>query len=362
MRGVIMAGGRGTRLRPITYSIPKPLVPIAGKPCINYVLDSFHRAGVDSSIITTGYKFESLIKGVLENQIQKERTLFSVEMEPAGTAGSVKRAAEFMGDTFLVGSGDILSDFELKDLVAFHKKNGFKISLALTTVEDPSQLGIVETSNGRVVRFLEKPSKGETFSNLANAGIYVVEKEIMDYVPDDKPYDFAREFFPKLLEMGIPIGGLEVQGTWVDTGRPPDLIKANQVMTEKHGKVVKPHAGKMMIGEDVKFEGNVTLHGPTYIGARSKLMDGAKVTKSAIYNSSVIGVNAEVIDSVLMYDTAVGESSVIESSVIMQGTTVGKNCEIRKSVLPSGIKIEDNSRIYNVSLSPMISEEENTQY
>ncbi len=358
MKGVIMAGGKGTRLRPITYSIPKPLVPIAGKPCINYVLESFHRAGVDSSIITTGYKFESLIKGVLENQIHKERTLFSVEREPAGTAGSIKLAVEFLSDTFLVGSGDVLSDFELRELIAFHRKNGFKISIALTTVEDPSQLGIVETDRGRIVKFLEKPSKGETFSNLVNAGIYVVERDVMDLVPDDQPYDFARQLFPRLLEEGVPIGGLEVDGTWVDTGRPPDLIKANQKMTEKYGKSIGGYPGRMIMGKEVKVEEEVRLTGPTYLGSRSVYRRGATVTASAVYDSASVGSKAEIINSVLMHESSVGDSSIVESSVIMHGTVIGKNCEIRKSVLPPGIKIEDNSRIYNVSLSPAVTEEE----
>ncbi|MCL4315072.1 MAG: NDP-sugar synthase [Candidatus Thermoplasmatota archaeon] len=357
-KGVIMAGGKGTRLRPITYSIPKPLVPIAGKPCINYVLESFHRAGVESAIITTGYKFESLIKGVLESRIPSQRILFSVEKEPAGTAGGIKLVSDFLDQTSIVGSGDILSDFELRDLVNFHVKNKNKVSIALTTVEDPSQFGIVETEGGRITRFLEKPSKDETFSKLVNAGIYVIERDVLDLIPQNRSFDFGRDLFPALLESGVRMGGIEVPGTWVDTGRPSDLIKANQKMTEKYGKQGKSHAGKLIVGENLQIDHGATIHGPTFIGNNVKIGKGSAIQASSIYDFSTIGSSSQITNSVIMDGGYVGTSSIVDSSVIMNGTSVGDNCEIRKSVLPPGIRIEDGSRIFNVSLSPAYSQDD----
>ncbi|EQD79039.1 Nucleotidyl transferase domain protein, partial [mine drainage metagenome] len=190
IKAVLMAGGKGTRLRPITYSIPKPLVPIAGRPCIGYSLDAYKRAGISDVIITTGYKFEALINGVLEYKDANQNILFSVEKEPAGTAGGVKLVSRFIDDTFIVGSGDVLADFNIKKILEYHKKVNSKFTIVLAEVEDPTQMGIVEMKEGKISKFLEKPSKEEIFSNEVNAGIYVIEPEILDEIPDGIQFDF----------------------------------------------------------------------------------------------------------------------------------------------------------------------------
>lgn len=361
LKAVVMAGGKGTRLRPITYSIPKPLVPIAGKPCIGYVLDSYYEAGIKDAIITAGYKFEALINGVLKFKHGDQNILFSVEREPVGTAGSIKLVSKFIDDTFIVGSGDTLADFNIKNILDFHRKNKSKLTIALTTVDDPSQFGIVEVKDGVITRFLEKPTPDKAFSNLINAGLYIIEPEILDYIPEGEPYDFAKQLFPKLLENGIKIHGYVGEGSWLDTGRPNDMIRANQIMTEKYGYSYsdKGFSGKLIINSSPRHFTGSEIRGPSYIGEGVAAMAGSTIEGSAVYDGVQIGHDVSIQDSILMDGVKVLDGAKIYKSVIMKGTVIGENCEIHESVLAPKLNLQSNSRVYNVSLSSEVMEEEN---
>lgn len=361
LKAVVMAGGKGTRLRPITYSIPKPLVPIAGKPCIGYVLDSYYDAGITDAIITAGYKFEALITGVLKFKHPDQNILFSVEREPIGTAGSIKLVSKFIDDTFIVGSGDTLIDFDIGKILDFHIKNKAKITIALTTVDDPSQLGIVELKDGIITRFVEKPTPEQAFSNLVNAGLYIIEPEILDYIPSGEPYDFAKQLFPKLLDNDVKIHGYIGEGTWLDTGRPNDMIRANQLMTEKYGYsyAEKNVSGKHIINSSLRHFAGSVLKGPTFIGEGASAMNGSIIESSAIYDGVQIGRDVEIKDSILMDGVRVLDGARIEKSVIMRGTVIGEKCEIHESVLAPRLNLQSNSRVYNVSLSSEEIEDDN---
>ncbi len=361
VKGVVMAGGKGTRLRPITYSIPKPLVPIAGRPCIDYTLDSFYRAGVRNVIITTGYKFESLIEGVIEFKNTDQNILFSVEREPAGTAGSVKMTSKFLEDTFIVGSGDVLADFDIKELLDFHRKRKSKLTIALTTVEDPSQLGVVDLKDGIIRKFIEKPPRNEAISNLVNAGIYVIEPEVLDHIPAGEPYDFARDLFPKLIDSGFDIHGFQASGTWLDAGRPMDMITANKVMTKKYGQKTESGNvnGNVILKTPQNKLENSRISGSTYIGSDVSIGKDSTVEDSAIYDGVYIGSGVEIVDSMIMDSVRIMDGTRIAQSVIMRGTVIGTNCEISHSVLSPRLNLHDNSRVYNVSLSSEVVEEEN---
>lgn len=359
INGIVMAGGKGTRLRPITYSIPKPLVPIAGYPCIEYTVESFYRAGIRDLIITTGYKFEALISGVLDLKHPDQNILFSVEKEPAGTAGSVKMVENFIDDTIVVGSGDILADFDIADVIKFHRDRKAKITIVLSEVEDTSQLGIVELKNDRILRFLEKPTPEESFSKIVNAGIYVIEPEILEKIPYGEPYDFGRQLFPKLVSEGEAIHGYVGKGTWIDTGRPHDMIRANQVMTEKYGTEYSKERlkGKMIINTpERKLGGTVT--GSSYIGNEVEISRGSEISSSAVYNGVTIEKNVKITNSLILDSVKVKSGTVIENSVIMRGTVIGENCEIRDSVLSPKLNLQSGSRVYNVSLASEIVDDQ----
>ncbi|EQD60509.1 mannose-1-phosphate guanyltransferase, partial [mine drainage metagenome] len=349
---IIMAGGMGTRLRPITYSIPKPLIPIAGRPCINYLMDSFYRAGVRDLIITTGYKFQSLISGVLESKHADQTVLFSVEREPAGTAGGVKLTRNFIDDTFIVGSGDILQDFDIAGILESHRKSGSKITIVLTEVDDPSQFGIAEVKDGAIVRFLEKPPPGKAFSNLINTGLYIIEPEILDEIPGGETYDFAKQLFPALLKKGVKMHAVIGNGSWLDTGRPHDLIEANKMMSEQYGSVgiVPGSTGKLICKTPPRAAKGVKISGPSYFGESVTIGAGSAISGSAIYNDVKIGDNVSVIDSVIMDSTKIEDGTRIERSVIMNNDTISEDCEIEDSVLSQRLTIHRGSKIFNVAL------------
>lgn len=352
LKGIIMAGGMGTRLRPITYSIPKPLIPIAGRPCINYLMDSFYRSGVKDLIITTGYKFHSLISGVLESKHPDQNVLFSVEREPAGTAGGVKLTENFIDGTFIVGSGDILQDFDIAGILESHRKSRAKITIVLTEVDDPSQFGIAEVKDGAIVRFLEKPQPGKAFSNLINTGLYIIEPEILAEIPAGEPYDFAKQLFPALIRKGEKINAVVGSGSWLDTGRPRDLIEANKMMIEHYGSLntVQNSTGKLICRETPKIGKDVRISGPSYIGESVSIGKGSSISGSAIYNDVKIGDNVRIVDSVIMDATRIEDGSRIERSVIMNNDTISEDCEIEDSVLSQRLTIHKGSKIFNVAL------------
>ncbi len=357
IKSVVMAGGKGTRLRPITYSIPKPLVPIAGKPCISYLMDSFYDAGIKDAIVTTGYKFESLINGIIEAKKPDQNVLFSVEKEPAGTAGSVKLISNFIDDTIIVGSGDILYDFDIKSIIDFHKSKNALVTIVLTRVDDPSQFGIVDLKDDIITRFLEKPAPGEAFSNIVNAGIYVIEPEVLKYI-NKIPFDFAKELFPRLMRHGTPIYGYLGNGTWLDTGRPNDLIKGNQIMVNKYGLKYdsKNITGKNIIKTTSDLSSDTI--DSSYIGTNLQIGKNTVIKGSAIYNGVVLGNNVHIEDSIIMDASKIMDNTIIKKSVIMRNCVIGEDSEIVESVISPDLDLHGKSRVYNVSLASKIITDE----
>ncbi|MGZ8783341.1 MAG: nucleotidyltransferase family protein, partial [Gaiellaceae bacterium] len=228
MKAVVMAGGEGTRLRPLTSNQPKPMVPIVGKPCMEHILELLRTHGMDDVIVTVAFLPQAIRSYFSDGETLGMHIEYSVEDAPAGTAGSVRLASGKLDDTFLVISGDALCDFDLTSLVEFHKARGASVTIGLKSVPNPLEFGIVVTdSEGRVERFLEKPSWSQVFSDTINTGVYVIEPEALSHVPTDRPYDFSKELFPLLLEMGRPIYGHVLEGYWQDIGNLDQYRQAN---------------------------------------------------------------------------------------------------------------------------------------
>ena len=229
MKAVVMAGGEGTRLRPLTSNQPKPMVPIVGKPCMEHILEllrehGFERRRRHRRVPAAG---DPLATSATATNLGLNIE-YSVEESPLGTAGSVRLASDALDETFLVISGDALCDIDLGKIVEFHKEKGAAVTIGLKSVENPLEFGIVVTDeDGRVERFLEKPSWGQVFSDTINTGIYVLEPEVLRHIPTDRPYDFSKELFPLLLEMGRPIYGYVCDGYWQDIGNLDQYRQAN---------------------------------------------------------------------------------------------------------------------------------------
>ena len=204
-----MAGGEGTRLRPLTSNQPKPMVSVVGKPCMEHILELLRTHGFEEVIVTLAFLPQAIRSYFGDGESLGLAIEYSVEEEPLGTAGSVRLASSRLDEPFLVISGDALCDIDLTALTEFHRARGGAATIALKSVDNPLEFGIVVTDDeGRVERFLEKPSWGQVFSDTINTGIYVLEPEVLRHVPDGRPFDFSKELFPLLLEMGRPIYGV----------------------------------------------------------------------------------------------------------------------------------------------------------
>src|SRR6266536_2969555 len=291
MRAVVMAGGEGTRLRPLTSNQPKPMVPIVGKPCMEHILELLKRHGFEDVIVTLAFLPQAIRSYFGDGESLGLRIEYSVEESPLGTAGSVRLASGKLDDTVLVISGDALCDIDLGRLVEFHREREAAVTIGLKSVENPLEFGIVVTDeDGRVERFLEKPSWGQVFSDTINTGIYVLNPEVLRHVPTDRPYDFAKELFPLLLEMGRPLYGCVLDGYWQDIGNLDQYRQANYDALEGMIELTIPGIqlrGNIWIGKGVDLDDLDQIEGPAFIGNNCRLAREASVGPH-----SVLGANS----------------------------------------------------------------------
>ncbi len=345
MKAVVMAGGEGTRLRPLTSNQPKPMVPIVGKPCMEHILELLKRHGFEEVIVTVAFLPQAIRSFFGSGEALGMDIGYSVEESPLGTAGSVKLAAGRLDDTFLVISGDALCDVDLTRLVEFHREKQASVTIGLKSVENPLEFGIVVTDeDGRVERFLEKPSWGQVFSDTINTGIYVLDAEVLKHVPTDRPYDFSKELFPLLLEMGRPIYGFVLDGYWQDIGNLDQYRQANfdaldeKVHLEIPGIRIR---GNVWVGEGVDMHDLEAIEGPVYIGNYCRIAPDASVGPySVLGNSVTLRERARVSRSIVDSSTYIGRSTVIEGAII------GRACDLRAHVrVHEGVAVGDEVTI-----------------
>lgn len=281
MKAVILAGGAGTRLQPLTSCRPKPMLPVANYPLMEHIVRLLRRHGFRDISATLQYMPRVIQSHFGDGSGWGVSLSYSLEQEPLGTAGGVKRLERDLGETFAVVSGDALTDFDLGRLVAFHRRNDALVTMALRRVEETRQFGVVALDErGRVVRFQEKPRREEAFSNLVNTGIYVVERRALGLVPPATFFDFSRHLFPLLLERGERIFGCELSGYWCDIGTPDGYVQANYDAVAGRVAVEIPgnHAGNgVWLGRGVVLEPGVRLAGPAVIGDATVIAGGASI-------------------------------------------------------------------------------------
>ncbi len=357
MRAVILAGGEGTRLKPLTQRRPKPLIPIAGRPCIDFVIRSLIASGFREIVITTAYMSDRLIQTIGDGLDYNASILYSFEGTPAGTAGAVRRVANFIGETFVVAMGDVLADVDFRAMYEFHRERGGVATIALTRVTDPTQYGIAAVDErGRIVKFREKPKKEEAFSNLANAGIYVLEPEVLDLIPPDQPFDFAKDVFPRLLAKGLPVYGRELEGVWMDIGRPRDLWRASMEVVRREGKPASLPGvrteGPLILQEGAIVEAGATLKGPVFLATGSRIAKGCTVSSACVYEGSVIDADASVTNSIVLEQSRIGARSEVVDSVVAQSCIVEEDVRLVSSLIGDEMTVKAHSRLENATVSP----------
>ena len=341
MKAVVMAGGEGTRLRPLTSNQPKPMVPIVGKPCMEHVIELLRTHGFEEIVVTLAFMPQAIRAHFGDGESLGVSINYSVEEQPAGTAGSVRLARKQLDDTFLVISGDALCDVDLGSLVEAHRRSGAAATIGLKSVDDPLEFGIVVTDDdGRVERFLEKPSWGQVFSDTINTGIYVVEPDVLRHVPGDRPFDFSQELFPLLLEMGRPLHGQVLDGYWQDIGTLEQFRQANldvlDGLTQLHVPGLRLR-GNVWVSEDVDIDDVAGVEGPAFVGSNCRIADGASIGSHTVLSRGVIVQHgARIVRSIIDAATYVGPGTVIE------GAIVGRGCSLRDHVrVHEGVAIGD---------------------
>lgn len=364
MKAVVMAGGDGARLRPLTIGRPKPMVPLVNKPVMLHILELLRSHGITEVVVTLRYLATVVQDFFGDGSHLGMNITYVVEESPLGTAGSVKHAAAHLDETFLVISGDALTDFDLESIVHTHRERDVLATLTLTRVHNPLEYGVVVTDDdGYVTRFLEKPSWAELISDTVNTGIYVLEPEALDLIPEDTFYDFSSDLFPAMLANELKIYSCIAEGYWCDVGNITEYQRATSDLL--YGKVklsepigahlgggiwvgenveIAPSAqlfGPIFLGSEVKVKGDVQIYGPSIIRDSTVIDNYSRIERSIIWRNNYIGENCEIRGAIITR-----QCSVKPKVVIYEGVVIGDNCALGEgSVLHADVKLWPHKQV-----------------
>lgn len=337
MQAIILAGGLGTRLRPLTYTVPKPMLPVANRPALVHTVEALAEAGFSEVIITTNFLAET-VQAALRDMTLPLPVRCVKEDVPLGTAGCVKNVIDDLDETFLIIQGDAVSDIDYRAFVSFHKEKQADVSISTIRVRDTREFGIVQTDDdGRIERFQEKPRPEEAFSDMANAGFYVINRQVFDDVPVGEPYDFSLQLFPQLMSRGARFFAWEMNGYWIDIGRVTNYLEGN------HHRI----QGRADIAPGVHVPDSATLLPPFIIGAGAHIGEGAMIGPTVVLAANCrVGDNARVSGSVLYRDVSVGAGARLNDCVIASNCTIGNNAVIEPmAVVGEGCDLGDNVQV-----------------
>jgi mannose-1-phosphate guanylyltransferase len=343
LKAVILVGGPGTRLQPLTFTLPKSLVPVLNRPVMEHMIAYLKQFGVEDIILTLNYLPDAIRNHFGDGRDFGVRLTYCLEKEPLGTAGAVKNATAYLDGTFIVLNGDIFTEMDLSDMFSFHAKKKAKATIALTWVDNPSAFGVVETSsNKRVQRFIEKPPPGTETTNWINAGGYMLEPEVLEYIPSGQHYMFEKGLFPGLLDAGEPVFGYPYRGYWLDMGTLAQYFSLN--MDFLFGKVSDPlindhrrdsiHCGlnvvihpsaaitaPAVIDRDCRIGKNVRLKGPLTIGRDCVIEDGASLENAILWENVHIGSDARLNHCIISSNTVIDNHRDVMNCVVTPSQT-----------------------------------------
>ncbi len=345
MKAVIMAGGEGTRLRPLTANQPKPMLPLANRPMMEHIVRHVAAYGFCDIVVTVQFLASQVRNYFGDGSDMGVDLTYATEPTPLGTAGSVKNAAEQLTDTFLVISGDALTDIDLAQAVDFHRERGALATVVLKRVDNPLEFGIVITAeDGHIERFLEKPHWGQVFSDTINTGIYVLEPEVFAYIPEGQPVDFAAEVFPELLAKGLPLYGHVAGGYWEDVGNLDAYRRAHQDILDGRVKVdirgfeVRP---RIWLGEGAEVDPDAHLDGPVLVGDFAKVEGGARLREY-----TVIGANVVVKEGAFLHRAIVQDNAYIGAGASLRGCVIGRSADVKQAGrVEDGVVVGDNADV-----------------
>ncbi len=331
MKAVILVGGLGTRLRPLTYNTPKSLVPVLNRPFLEYVLCKLKRHGIEEIVLAISHLSPPIETCFGDGSRMGMKISYMPEDSPMGTAGAIKNAEEMLSDTFFVLNGDIFTDLDYSSMLAFHRQKGAAATIALTPVDNPSQYGLIETGgNGRVTRFLEKPRPEEITTNMINAGTYILEPCVLDKIPQSEECSVERRLFPSMLEAGDAVYAYQSPGYWIDIGNPEKYSQLNfDLLSGKGGQHGFDCGHDIVIGRSSHIHPTARLEGPLLVGDNCYI--GSEVV---ITGPSVIGMGCRI-----------EATAAISASILWQNVTVGGGCRLKSSIIANGCNLQPGSSV-----------------
>lgn len=369
MKAIILVGGEGLRLRPLTCNVPKPMVPVVNKPFLEHMLDNLKRHHIDEVILAICYLPDAIQQHFGDGGNFGLHITYAVEATPLGTGGAVKNAEQFLDDTFVVFNGDIFSDLDLSDMLTFHRTRKAKATIALTPVEDPTAYGVVEMdSQDRIQRFIEKPSRETLTSNLINAGTYIFEPEVLELIPSGVFHMVERGLFPELVNRNVPFFGYRSNAYWIDIGVPQDYLKLHhdilmgKAMARFPGKSIAddvwredgceidPSAriiGPVVFGRDCVIQKDARISGPAALGAGCTVGSRTTLDEAILWQNVKLGADVTIRNSVIGNNSSIGDNTwIVDSSIISDDTVIGGS-----NRLEHGIKVWPMSTIQDNAIS-----------
>ena len=344
MKAVILVGGQGTRLRPLTINTPKAMVPVLNRPFLEHVIHHLSRHNASEITLALSHLAQPIKDYFGDGSRFGVRLNYVLEETPLGTAGAVKnteRSERHLDETFLVLNGDIITDLDITAMLDSHCRKKSKVTIALTPVDDPTSYGLIETdAQGRVTRFLEKPSWSQVTTNMINAGTYILEPDVMAYIPPQTSFSFEHELFPLLLERGVPIYAYPSAAYWIDIGTPEKYLRLNKdLLSGRGGQYSLGSGGKVVIGEQSDIHPTAQISGPVVIGSNCTIGQGVRLIGPVI-----IGSGCVILDD-----------SVIEETVIWQAVNIGKGTAVRRSIIASNCRLDDGSIVEEAVLGDNVT-------
>jgi mannose-1-phosphate guanylyltransferase len=346
MKAILLAGGKGTRLRPLTIHTPKPIVPIFNRPFLHYQIDLLKQVPeIDEVILSLNYQPRRIEELFGDGSNLGIKIRYVVEPAPLGTAGAIKYAGDKLTESVVVLNGDVLTDVDLAAVIRLHRERRARATIVLTPVENPSAYGLVETDEaGNIRRFLEKPKPEEITTNKINAGIYVLEPDTFDRIPRDVSFSIERSYFPSLIERGETFVAYIYDGYWIDIGTPEKYMQVHRDIMDGRYKAAPfrdLNGSRTFVADDARVEVGATLQGPCFIDDGVLVKAGARIGPYAVLGrQSQIEEDAQVEGAILWPNTRVSRDAVVRNAVL------GRNCHVGRSVIvDAGSVLGDRSAL-----------------
>jgi mannose-1-phosphate guanylyltransferase/phosphomannomutase len=342
MKAVLMAGGFGTRIQPLTINMPKPMIPLVNQPIMLHIIELLKKHGIDELVLLLYHQPEIIKNFFGDGSEFGVRITYVTPLEDFGTAGAVKAAAKYLDERFLIISGDLLTDFDLSEVIKFHEEKRAKATITLTSVKDPLQFGVVITDKeGRITKFLEKPGWGEVFSDTINTGIYVLEPEVLDMIPEGENRDWSKDIFPAMLAENAPLFGCNLSGYWADIGNTDAYLEAchdisrHRVKVQTREKSAKAEGREVFLGEEALVAGGnySQLEGMVVLGDNSHVLGDARLKNCTIGRNCVIEDGAELEDAVLWDNVYLRKGCRIKGAVLGNNVRAGQGVVVEEGAI-----------------------------